>query len=101
MLEDIKQGNTRTKWKDRIPYAYWRGNPSVAPTRNDLLKCNVSDKDDWNTHLYIQVIYILLIYSQMLIVLLQIYVAKKISCMMCCNFRTGCKNLNKVTNNQI
>ena len=55
MLEDIKQGNTRTKWKDRIPYAYWRGNPSVAPTRNDLLKCNVSDKDDWNTHLYIQV----------------------------------------------
>ena len=55
MLEDIKQGNTRTKWKDRVPYAYWKGNPSVAPTRNDLLKCNVSDKDDWNTHLYIQV----------------------------------------------
>lgn len=54
VLEDIKQGNTRTKWKDRVPYAYWRGNPSVAPTRNDLLKCNVSDKDDWNTHLYIQ-----------------------------------------------
>jgi len=77
VLEDIKKGNTRTKWKDRVPYAYWKGNPSVAPTRNDLLKCNVSDKDDWNTHLYIQVIYILLIYSQMLIVLLQIYVAKK------------------------
>ncbi|KAM3698713.1 hypothetical protein ACB098_06G208000 [Castanea mollissima] len=54
VLEDIKQGNTRTKWKDRVPYAYWKGNPSVAPTRDDLLKCNVSDKDDWNTHLYIQ-----------------------------------------------
>ncbi|KAM4105153.1 hypothetical protein ACJW30_06G211200 [Castanea mollissima] len=54
LLEDIKQGNSRTKWKDRVPYAYWKGNPSVAPTRNDLLKCNVSNKDDWNTRLYIQ-----------------------------------------------
>ncbi|KAG2725163.1 hypothetical protein I3760_01G053800 [Carya illinoinensis] len=54
LLEDIKEGNKRTKWMDRVPYAYWRGNPNVAPTRKDLLKCNVSDKDDWNTRLYIQ-----------------------------------------------
>lgn len=55
MLEDIKEGNKRSKWKDRVPYAYWRGNPFVAPTRKDLLKCNASDKDDWNTRLYVQV----------------------------------------------
>ncbi|KAB1205230.1 O-glucosyltransferase rumi [Morella rubra] len=54
MLELIKEGNKRIKWKDRVPYAYWRGNPYVAPTRGDLMKCNVSDKDDWNTRLYIQ-----------------------------------------------
>lgn len=54
ILEDIKEGNKRIKWKDRVPYAYWKGNPYVAPTRKDLLKCNVSQKDDWNTRLYVQ-----------------------------------------------
>lgn len=54
VLKDIKEGNRRTKWKDRVPLAYWRGNPHVAPTRGDLLKCNVSDKADWNTRLYLQ-----------------------------------------------
>lgn len=55
LLPSIKEGNKRTKWKDRIPYAYWKGNPHVASTRKDLLKCNVSEKNDWNTRLYIQV----------------------------------------------
>ncbi|KAL5565614.1 hypothetical protein UlMin_028778 [Ulmus minor] len=54
LLEDIKEGNKRTKWEDREPYAYWRGNPYVAPTRDDLLKCDVSDEHDWNTRLYVQ-----------------------------------------------
>uniref|UniRef100_A0A2N9GKX7 Glycosyl transferase CAP10 domain-containing protein n=1 Tax=Fagus sylvatica TaxID=28930 RepID=A0A2N9GKX7_FAGSY len=54
LLEDIKEGNKRSKWKERVPYAYWKGNPHVAPTRKDLLKCNVSNKDDWNTRLYTQ-----------------------------------------------
>ncbi|KAJ9171358.1 hypothetical protein P3X46_014741 [Hevea brasiliensis] len=54
VLKDIKEGNKRTKWKDRTPYAYWKGNPNVAPTRKDLLKCNVSHQNDWNTRLYIQ-----------------------------------------------
>ena len=51
---------------------YWRGNPSVSPTRKDLLKCNISNKDDWNTCLYTLVnIYFFLkkIYSQILIIL--------------------------------
>ena len=55
MLAEIKKGNNKTKWENRVPYAYWKGNPYVAPTRQDLLKCNVSDQHDWNTRLYIQV----------------------------------------------
>ncbi|GAB2224155.1 hypothetical protein Droror1_Dr00004903 [Drosera rotundifolia] len=51
---DIREGNKRTKWVDRVPYAYWRGNPFVCPWREDLLKCNVSQTADWNAHLYIQ-----------------------------------------------
>ncbi|OVA00082.1 Lipopolysaccharide-modifying protein [Macleaya cordata] len=54
LLEELKEGNKRTKWKDRYPYAYWKGNPTVAPTRRDLMKCNVSDKQDWNARLYAQ-----------------------------------------------
>lgn len=44
-----------TQWNDRVAYAYWRGNPNVAPTRRDLLRCNVSAQEDWNTRLYVQV----------------------------------------------
>ncbi|KAJ4726957.1 O-glucosyltransferase rumi-like [Melia azedarach] len=54
VLKDIEEGNKRTKWKDRVPYAYWKGNPTVAQIRRDLLKCNVSDKVDWNARLYVQ-----------------------------------------------
>ncbi|XP_061373552.1 uncharacterized protein LOC133315888 [Gastrolobium bilobum] len=54
ILKDIKEGNKRTKWKDRVPYAYWKGNPYVAPTRKNLLKCNVTAKNDWNIRLYTQ-----------------------------------------------
>uniref|UniRef100_A0A1J3CWJ9 O-glucosyltransferase rumi-like protein n=2 Tax=Noccaea caerulescens TaxID=107243 RepID=A0A1J3CWJ9_NOCCA len=53
-LEAIKGGNKVTQWKDRVAYAYWRGNPYVDPTRGDLLKCNVTDHEDWNTRLYTQ-----------------------------------------------
>ena len=55
ILKDIKQGNNQTKWIDREPYAYWKGNPFVAENRQDLLKCNVSDQQDWNARLFIQV----------------------------------------------
>ncbi|XVF80035.1 hypothetical protein PTKIN_Ptkin15bG0038100 [Pterospermum kingtungense] len=54
ILKEIKKGNQRTQWKDRVPCAYWKGNPSVTPTRKDLMKCNVTDKNNWNTLLYIQ-----------------------------------------------
>ncbi|KAJ0637427.1 putative glycosyl transferase CAP10 domain-containing protein [Helianthus annuus] len=57
-LKDIKEGNKRVNWKDRIPFAYWRGNPSVSPVRADLVKCNVNNTHnlDWDTRLFIQVI---------------------------------------------
>ncbi|XP_010273073.1 PREDICTED: O-glucosyltransferase rumi-like [Nelumbo nucifera] len=54
LLKELKKGNEMTKWKEREPYAYWKGNPYVAPTRRDLLKCNVSQEQDWNARLYIQ-----------------------------------------------
>ena len=43
------------RWTEREPYAYWKGNPFVAPTRMDLLSCNASDKQDWHARVYIQV----------------------------------------------
>lgn len=54
LLKDLNEGNTRSKWIDREPYAYWKGNPVVAETRMDLLKCNVSEKQDWNARVYAQ-----------------------------------------------
>ncbi|KAM7257457.1 hypothetical protein ACFE04_013198 [Oxalis oulophora] len=54
VLKDIREGNKETKWMEREPYAYWKGNPFVAETRQDLLKCNASATDDWNARLYIQ-----------------------------------------------
>ncbi|VVA11104.1 PREDICTED: O-glucosyltransferase [Prunus dulcis] len=54
LLKDLEEGNKRKRWIDRAPYAYWKGNPSVAATRQDLLKCNVSDQQDWNARVYAQ-----------------------------------------------
>lgn len=54
VLEDIKEGNKRTNWKDRVPFAYWKGNPYVDPSRTDLLKCNLTDQQNWDTLLYVQ-----------------------------------------------
>ncbi|XP_017215853.2 uncharacterized protein LOC108193627 [Daucus carota subsp. sativus] len=54
VVKDIKEGNKRTKWKDREPFAYWKGNPSVAATRAHLMRCNVTDKTDWNARLFVQ-----------------------------------------------
>ncbi|KAK4411372.1 hypothetical protein Sango_0210200 [Sesamum angolense] len=54
VLKDIKEGNKMVKWEDRVPYAYWKGNPHVCPWRADLMKCNVTNQNDWNTRLYVQ-----------------------------------------------
>ncbi|KAL7003378.1 hypothetical protein U1Q18_004534 [Sarracenia purpurea var. burkii] len=54
LLEELKEGNKRKRWMDREAYAFWKGNPIVAPGRLDLLKCNVSDKQDWGARVYSQ-----------------------------------------------
>ncbi|KAJ6334878.1 hypothetical protein OIU76_007762 [Salix suchowensis] len=54
LSRDLQEANKRTRWKDRVPYAYWRGNPNVAASRRQLMWCNVSDKYDWNARLYRQ-----------------------------------------------
>ncbi|XP_062156642.1 uncharacterized protein LOC133864358 [Alnus glutinosa] len=54
MLWGLREANKRIKWKDRKPYAYWKGNPSTSGRRGDLMKCNVSDKKDWNARIYAQ-----------------------------------------------
>nr|CAB3487769.1 unnamed protein product [Digitaria exilis] len=55
LQEDLKNGNNRVRWMDREPYAYWKGNPSVSTTRQELVKCNVSSTQDWNARIYAQV----------------------------------------------
>ncbi|KAJ8536771.1 hypothetical protein K7X08_035172 [Anisodus acutangulus] len=54
LSKDLKKGTKKIKWTDREPYAFWKGNPIVAETRMDLLKCNVSEKQDWSARVYAQ-----------------------------------------------
>nr|XP_018678049.1 PREDICTED: O-glucosyltransferase rumi homolog isoform X1 [Musa acuminata subsp. malaccensis] len=54
LANDLKQGNQRVKWRDRKPYAYWKGNPWVSDSRRDLIKCNLSKHHDWKARLYDQ-----------------------------------------------
>ncbi|KAI3991409.1 hypothetical protein MKX01_006708, partial [Papaver californicum] len=44
LLEDLKEGNRRTKWIERDPYTYLKGNPKGVPTIQDLIKCTVSEE---------------------------------------------------------
>ncbi|KAL2625691.1 hypothetical protein AAZX31_07G069600 [Glycine max] len=51
-LHNILEGNKLVKWKDRIPYAFWKGNPTVSIIRRELGKCNTTEKHDWNARIY-------------------------------------------------
>ncbi|RDX90139.1 KDEL motif-containing protein 1, partial [Mucuna pruriens] len=42
LLQNIEEGNKKIKWKDRSPYAFWKGNTWVSYKRHELTKCNVS-----------------------------------------------------------
>ncbi|PON90870.1 Lipopolysaccharide-modifying protein [Trema orientale] len=53
LLKDIKVGNNKTKWVNKDPYAFWKGNPTVAQTRRDLLRCNPTPTQDWNARLFV------------------------------------------------
>ena len=39
LLGELKEGNKRTTWLNRKPYAYWKGNPAVAETRQHEMQC--------------------------------------------------------------
>ncbi|XP_065869749.1 uncharacterized protein [Euphorbia lathyris] len=54
LLEELKEGNNKMRWMEREAYAFWKGNPTVAETRQDLMKCNVSQEQDWNARVYAQ-----------------------------------------------
>ncbi|KAL2335950.1 hypothetical protein Fmac_010396 [Flemingia macrophylla] len=51
-LNNIKEANKIVKWKDRVPYAFWKGNPAVSFLRKELVKCNVTEQNDWNARIY-------------------------------------------------
>ncbi|KAK7289818.1 hypothetical protein RIF29_03780 [Crotalaria pallida] len=49
-FQDIKKGSRAVSWKDKIPLAYWKGNPDVAsPLRTELLNCN--DSREWGAQI--------------------------------------------------
>lgn len=54
-LEETRNASESLKWKDRAPYAFWKGNPGVVKTRQDLMQCNLSNGHDWNARLFAQV----------------------------------------------
>ncbi|KAL0464779.1 UNVERIFIED_CONTAM: hypothetical protein Slati_0365500 [Sesamum latifolium] len=52
LKEELKEANQRIKWKDREPYAFWKGNSKLGPARKDLATCNVSNGQDWKARLF-------------------------------------------------
>ncbi|KAF8752683.1 hypothetical protein HU200_011923 [Digitaria exilis] len=54
LLEEMAGETRRLPWNEREPYAHWKGNPGVSTERADLLRCNVSEKMDWNARLFRQ-----------------------------------------------
>ncbi|KAL0428892.1 UNVERIFIED_CONTAM: hypothetical protein Sradi_0515200 [Sesamum radiatum] len=50
--EELKEANQIIKWKDREPYAFWKGNSKLGPARKDLVTCNVSNGQDWKARLF-------------------------------------------------
>ncbi|KAL8114195.1 hypothetical protein AgCh_021161 [Apium graveolens] len=49
--KDLEEANNESKWEDREPYAYWKGNVKLG-RRPELLKCNLSEEHDWNARIY-------------------------------------------------
>ncbi|KAL5132881.1 O-glucosyltransferase rumi [Glycine soja] len=51
-LHKILEGNKMIKWKDRTPYAFWKGNLAMADIRRELGKCNPTKEHDWNARIH-------------------------------------------------
>ena len=56
LRKELEEGNNRTKWMDREPYAYWKGNIRTSGNRQALFKCRPSNNHDWNARVYDMVI---------------------------------------------
>ncbi|KAI4355046.1 hypothetical protein L6164_003861 [Bauhinia variegata] len=52
ILQSIEESNKKIEWKDREPYAFWKGNTEVSSIRQELSKCIVSEQHDWNARIY-------------------------------------------------
>uniref|UniRef100_A0A7N0TGE0 Glycosyl transferase CAP10 domain-containing protein n=1 Tax=Kalanchoe fedtschenkoi TaxID=63787 RepID=A0A7N0TGE0_KALFE len=49
-FKEIKKGSQAVSWTDKLPHAYWKGNPDVAsPVRTELLNCN--DTEMWGAQI--------------------------------------------------
>ncbi|KAI4311519.1 hypothetical protein MLD38_036405 [Melastoma candidum] len=46
-MRAIRAKANKIKWKDRQPYAHWKGNP-LNYNRQQLMNCNKKGKTDWN-----------------------------------------------------
>ncbi|KAK7295057.1 hypothetical protein RJT34_17960 [Clitoria ternatea] len=51
-MQSIEEGNKKVEWKDRAPYAFWKGNKRVSLKRYALTKCNASTQHDSYAHIY-------------------------------------------------
>ncbi|KAK6920151.1 Glycosyl transferase CAP10 domain [Dillenia turbinata] len=51
LRKDLEEGSNKTKWIDREPYAFWRGNIRTG-NRMELERCNPTDKQDWNARIF-------------------------------------------------
>ncbi|PKI45423.1 hypothetical protein CRG98_034228 [Punica granatum] len=51
-LKAIKEGAAKTKWMDRDPHAFWKGNPATSRKRRDLMRCKPKMLMDWSARLY-------------------------------------------------
>ncbi|KAL6606183.1 hypothetical protein ACP70R_041836 [Stipagrostis hirtigluma subsp. patula] len=54
MLEEMTRENERLRWPERQPYAFWKGNPQTFRMRNELMRCNVSNGQEWNARVFNQ-----------------------------------------------
>ncbi|KAL7591919.1 hypothetical protein Lser_V15G31626 [Lactuca serriola] len=52
LSKELEHGNQKIKWKDREPYAYWKGNTYTGKARRDLAKCNSDGTHEWNARIH-------------------------------------------------
>ncbi|XP_057980856.1 uncharacterized protein LOC131166379 isoform X2 [Malania oleifera] len=52
LIEELEEGNKKSMWIEREPYAYWKGNIYTNAQRERLLQCHPTDKQDWNVRIY-------------------------------------------------